>query len=507
MAVIDIGSTAIRMIVAEVDGRGTLRHIESLHQSVSIGKDTFTKGYIEKSTTEECVRALRHFARVLLEYGFTGNDRIKVVATTAVREAANREAFRDRITIASGWQIDILDLADITRLTYVGVRPLLTAKDMAAASDLLIVEMGGGTTDVCFISHGDRAFSQTFRIGSLRLRQLTENVKLSLQQQRMLLQQEIKRTTSQLAAMPSRKNRCTVVALGGEMRLAAAELAPGWDGIASVSIKLSALNALTDEITALPPEKLVKKYHLSFADAETIVPALHFYTQLGNELKLKSIIVASASMRHGILMEMAGYGSRGNSFDDIILGSAEEVARKFHADLNHARCVAALARSLYETLHVEHRLKPRHALLLSVASILHDIGFFVGPRNHHKHSMYLIQNSELFGLNSREIKLVSLIARYHRRSPPKPSHAEYMALEFEERITMTKLAAILRVADALDHAHTGRIQEIACEINGNNCIMTAPEINDASLEEIAVANKGQLFEDVYGLKPVIRAGR
>jgi exopolyphosphatase/guanosine-5'-triphosphate,3'-diphosphate pyrophosphatase len=506
MAVIDIGSTAIRMIIAEGDGRGGLRQVESLQQSVSIGRDTFTKGHIEKSTIEECVRALRHFSRVLLEHGIQGADRVKVVATTAVRESSNREAFRDRISIASGWQVDILDLADITRLTYMGVRPYLTAQKFAV-SDLLIVEMGGGTTDVCRIRRGRAATAQTFRTGSLRLRQLMDDFKLSAEQQQRLLQQEIGRTTKQIAALVGRGKRATLVALGGEMRFAAAELVREWDGTASVPIGLGELVRLARGMAALPPEKLVKKYHLSFSDAETLVPSLSFYIKLAQDCAVNRIVVASASMRHGILLEMAGYLHEGDGFDEIILASAEEVARKYRADLAHALLVASLARTIHAALNPETQGPSRPTLLLSAAAILHDIGFFVGPRNHHKHSMYLIQNSEIFGLNSREIRLVSLIARYHRRSAPKPTHAEYMALGFDDRIAMTKLAAILRVADALDHAHSGRIAAVSCRTDDGLFVMTAPGCGDVSLEEIAVAGKGQLFEDVFGLKPVIRAGR
>jgi exopolyphosphatase / guanosine-5'-triphosphate,3'-diphosphate pyrophosphatase len=508
LAVVDIGSSAIRMTIAAVAADGTVRAVESLQQSVSIGRDTFTKGFIEKTTVEECVRALRHFARVLQEHGFSDNDRVRVVATTAVREASNREAFRDRVHIATGWQIEVLDLADIARLTYMGVLPYLHKREFAAVSDLLVVEMGGGTTEVCFISRGSHASSQTFRIGSLRLRQTVDNFKLSSAQKRQLLQQEIRRTISQIAPLLGRSRKCAIVALGSEMRFAAAELDPSWEGTAPVAIGRSALTALTDAIAALSIEKLVKKYHLSFGEAETIVPVLHFYLQLAQELGARRIIVASTSLRHGILMEMAGYGDRKEQggFGDLILASAKEVARKYHAEMAHAEQVARLAGTMFTALADEHRLRPRHALLLAVAAILHDIGFFIGPRNHHKHSMYLIRNSELFGLNSREITIVSLVARYHRRSPPKPSHAEYMELDFSDRIAVAKLSAILRVADALDNAHAGRVRSIRCEIGGGRFVMTAPANDDVSLEEIAVQNKGQFFEDVYGLKPIVRAG-
>jgi exopolyphosphatase/guanosine-5'-triphosphate,3'-diphosphate pyrophosphatase len=120
--------------------------------------------------------------------------------------------------------------------------------------------------------------------------------------------------------------------------------------------------------------------------------------------------------------------------------------------------------------------------------------------------MYLIEHSDLFGLNSRDIKLTSLIARYHRRSSPKPSHIEYLELNFNDRITVMKLSAVLRIADALDDTHTGRIGALDCEISGNDFLITARGVGDVSLEELALHNKGPLFEDTYGLRPLLRAG-
>jgi exopolyphosphatase/guanosine-5'-triphosphate,3'-diphosphate pyrophosphatase len=506
MAVIDIGSTAIRMTIAEVDRTGSLRTLSSLQQSVSIGKDTFKKGFIEKSTMEECVRALRHFGRVLDEHGFIGNQRVKVVATTAVREASNQEALRDRIHIACGWDIDVLDLADIARLTYMGVRPFLDQKEFGKGSDLLIVEMGGGTTEVCFIGKGDTAFSQTFTLGSLRLRQLMDDFHISLTQQHTLISQNIMRAVEQIAGELGKKNNYILVALGGDMRFAASAINPQWDGTSPIPLALTKLADYTETILALSVEKLIRKTKLSFAEAETFGPALLFYTHLAQGLGKKGLVLASTSMRHGLLMEMIHGYDGDERFRKSILGSAESITNKYHANVKHAKQVARLAATLFDALRAEHRLQSHEALLLQVASLVHDIGLFIGPRNHHKHSMYLIQNSDLFGLNGRDIRLVSLIARYHRRSQPKASHVEYLALNFNDRITVTKLSAILRVADALDENHTGRIDAIDCEIVGNDFFVTAHGVSDVSLEEIALRNKGTLFEDTYGMRPLLRAG-
>ena len=165
--------------------------------------------------------------------------------------------------------------------------------------------------------------------------------------------------------------------------------------------------------------------------------------------------------------------------------------------------MTALAGTLFSCLAEEHRLGPSHRLLLSVAGILHDIGIFVNPRSHHKHSMYLIQNSELFGLSRRDTFLVALIARYHRRATPKAVHQEYAALDRGDRLVVAKLAAILRVADALDRSHSRRIAGIECSREKDRFVISVPNVDDLTLEQVALQNKGDMFEEVYGMTPVL----
>ena len=156
-----------------------------------------------------------------------------------------------------------------------------------------------------------------------------------------------------------------------------------------------------------------------------------------------------------------------------MIHSATAIAEKYHVDLDHARNVAEVAVRLFDVLQADHGLGTRHRLLLRVAALLHEIGGFVSSRAHHKHSEYLIANSEIFGLNRNEIAMVSQIARYHRRSVPRPSHPAYMALPRESRVVVNKLAALLRVADALIRGHRRRAADIRFERQGDELIVCA----------------------------------
>jgi exopolyphosphatase/guanosine-5'-triphosphate,3'-diphosphate pyrophosphatase len=144
VAVIDIGTTSIRMAIAEINDQGGVRTLEKLSQAVSIGKDTFTRGSITKPTIEECVRVLKSYRKVLDEYQSSKSDQIRVVATSAVREATNRLAFIDRIYIATGMHVEPLDEAEVNRLTYLGIQPYLQSEPSLSAARTIVVEIGGG---------------------------------------------------------------------------------------------------------------------------------------------------------------------------------------------------------------------------------------------------------------------------------------------------------------------------------------------------------------------------
>ena len=224
---------------------------------------------------------------------------------------------------------------------------------------------------------------------------------------------------------------------------------------------------------------------------------------LARSLSLKSILASDISMRQGILIEMTKSEPSDDDFRRQIVRSAWEVAKKYKTDEPHAGHVTSLCAALFAGLKDEHQLGSWYGLLLSVAAILHDIGLFVSTRSHHKHSMYLIQNSEIFGLSRRDILLVALTARYHRRATPKAVHPEYASLDREGRLAVAKMAAILRVADALDRSHSQRISSIECRREKDNLVISVPHVDDLTLEQLALQNKADMFEEVYGMSVAV----
>jgi exopolyphosphatase/guanosine-5'-triphosphate,3'-diphosphate pyrophosphatase len=505
VAVIDIGSTAIRLRIAEIRKDGTAHSLEALQHAVHLGKDTFTLGHIQPSSIEECVKILRSFRRIMAEYGVTRDDQIRAVATSAVREAENRDAFLDRIYMATQINVSAIEGAEENRLTYIAVHDLIEANPSLKKSDMAIVEVGGGGTDFMVLQEGRVAFSESYRLGSLRMRETLETYRAPADRARAVLSQHIQRTIDQLRRRVPFQNLPYLVAVSGDARFAASLISPQWEKSHVCHIDVEIFRQLVDQLVTVPVDELVRKYRIPYQEAETIGPALLAYEHLADAFRMKHILVSRASMRDGLLKEMVVGGAWTFEFADQAIHSAMALADKYRVDEEHALHVADLSVRLFRELQPEHGLDARFELMLRIAGLLHEVGSFISDRSHHKHSMYIILNSDLFGLTKKDLTLIALVARYHRRASPRAYHTEYTSLERDSRLVVSKLAAILRLADALDCKHSQQVRHFNCQRTDGQFILTVPDVADLTLEQLSLKDKASLFNQVFGTKVVLRS--
>ncbi|TWT56662.1 Exopolyphosphatase [Thalassoglobus neptunius] len=505
VAVIDVGTTSIRMAIAEISGEGEVRLLESLSQGVALGKDTFTNGEIARSTMEECVATLKDYRRKLDEYSIVRPEDIRVIATSAVREALNRMTFVDRIFVATGLFVETLDAAELHRVTYRGVQPLLRATPELFESQAFVVEVGGGSTEMLLLNQGNVSHSQAFRLGSLRMQQTLAAYNVPRERMRRVMLTEIRSHLEPLTELIQPDVPAIMVAMGGDIRFAASQISKEQVSDEKLTqISRSDLSEFTDFLFTKREETLVSRYQLSFPEAETIAPALLINLTLAELLGVETVLISNVNLRDGLIRDLADGGNWSAEFQSQIIRSAWKLAEKYHVDKDHAACVADLCRQLFRQLQAEHELDERFETFLYVAALLHEIGTFISESSVHKHSMYLIMNSSLFGLTSDDLNLVALVARYHRRALPKPSHQTYAALDRYRRVAVSKLAAILRIAIALDASRTQRVKEITCTRNRNRLVISVPVIDDLSVEQISLRRNRQFFESIFGLQTLLR---
>ena len=229
-AVIDVGSTSIRMAVAQIHSDGRFKTLDSLNQSVAIGSDTFTRGSISRSTIKDAVKVLSSFSTVLQEYNIDLRDGVRAVATSAVREARNRDEFLDRVYMATGINVEIIEGTEVSRLTFLGIRSLLDSNESLRSNRLLVMEVGGGSTELLGLDQGRVSFAHAYRLGSCRLRESMDLLEGSGSRRRDLLHAEIDAGVRQFHdAVGETGKGLRLLFLGGEARLAARLILGEWD--------------------------------------------------------------------------------------------------------------------------------------------------------------------------------------------------------------------------------------------------------------------------------------
>jgi len=499
VAAVDIGSNSIRMTIAQVLPEGRIEVLERLQRAVRLGQDTFRRGRLGAQSMRAAVSILRDYRQKLDSFQV---DRIRAVATSAVREAVNADTILDRVFMATGLHVEVIGTAEESRLTVAAVRRVLANAIGSPDQYMLVADVGGGSTQLTMLENGEISISQSLRLGSIRSPEVLGLVDETPERFAQLLRHHVRKVIAAAEGHLQLGRVQLFVAVGGDVRFAAREVGKPTASPDLFAVDADALERLVTKCQQFSVDELTRRYGLPVADAETLNPALLVYEHLLRCTQAKQMLVSLVSMRDGLLLELAQEvtGQEDPALTEGIIHSAMAIAEKYRVDMTHARRVAQLAVHLFDSLQADHGLGRRYRVLLEVAALLHEVGGFVSSQAHHKHSYYLISNTEIFGLTRQETQLVAHIARYHRRSGPKPSHAEYVALPREGRVVVNKLAAILRVADALSRTTLPHPDLLRMERRGDDLVIFVSEPGDLLVEERVLAQKAGLFEDIYGIR-------
>lgn len=503
VAVLDMGASAIRLAIAELKPNQRPHIVEQASKGVQLGRDTFSLGAIRSQTIDAAIAALAGFQQLMNEYGV---NQVHAIATSAVREARNGDMFLDRIQARTGVVFDIINEAEESRLVFLAVQDGLKRHAAFRGARTLLTEVGGGSTSLTLLRGGEPSHSGLYAIGSVRLRQQLDLRRHSQEIQLALLRRYVANVIEEIR-LEIPLNRIThFIAIGGDVRFAASQIAAGTDAEPDRAIPRERFLAFCDEVERLDEDGIIERFRLPAVEAETLVPALVVYRALLSETAARRVLISDASLRAGIVLDAAEPGSRvtADAFAQQVLASADALGRRYRLDREHGHHVAVLAARMFDELREEHGLGDRERLLLKVASLLHDVGIYISLRAHHKHSQYILAESQIFGLSAEETAIVSNIVRYHRRGTPQRTHVPYVALDRRDRLVVNKLAAILRIANALDAEHMQKIRGLQITRRGSTWVLQLEGSGDVTMERLAATARADMFVETYGRQVLVQ---
>jgi exopolyphosphatase / guanosine-5'-triphosphate,3'-diphosphate pyrophosphatase len=488
------------MMVAERMEDGVFKPMDFLEQPAPLARDIFRSGVVSLSTTERVVDIIKGYQKTLTELGMNPLSITRAAATNILSEARNQETVINRIRVACGIKVGTIDDGEMTRLIYLKTRRRLQGLPAMRKDTTLVVHVGPGNTRALLFQNGRITRYTSYRLGAHRTR---EAVEASHAEGPALLRVIREHAFGNLAQIRFDYSDVTIdglVLIGYEMQSVAVPLTRG-----SRACTLKALRQFTTEAADMSDVELVKRFHLDYQTAEALVPALEINLAVAETLKLADVHIPTSDYEQGLLHDLLVSRDLSGAFAEEVLRSARILAERYQSDPGHGEHVGNLCARLIVEFADLHHLTEHDALLLQVAAILHEVGTYVSPRAHHKHSEYLILNSEVFGLDRNDVAIVAQVARYHRHAMPSLDHAVYASLGNEDRIRVCKLAALLRVADALERTHAQRVSQIEFHRENGKLRLRLPGLGDAAVERLAMASKADLFEQVFGMSVVIDA--
>jgi exopolyphosphatase/guanosine-5'-triphosphate,3'-diphosphate pyrophosphatase len=495
---VHVGASSVSLLIAELMPDGSLQPIDFLEKPASLARDVFRDGFVSAETTERIVSILLEFQQALAEYGADARKITRAVATNILVEANNHDVFLNRIRIACGLSINPIDDGEMTRLIYLKTRRRLKDTPAMKREKTLVVHVGPGNTRALLFENGAITRYTSYRMGTHRTREATEGSGAEGRAMIRVIREHASGNLAQMRFDYHDVKLDAMVVIGYEIQQISRNLAKP-DG----SCSLKVLKKASEEASEMSDIDLVSRYQVDYQTAEALLPALETNLAIAETFGLKELHIPASDYEQGLLMDFLVSGALVQALDSEILRSARILASRYQSDPRHGEHVAHLCDHFFTQLADLHRMSKHDALLLQVAAVLHEVGTFVSPRAHHKHSEYIILNSEIFGLDRHDIIIVALVARYHRHSGPRTAHPNYRELATPDRIRVSKLAAILRVADALERTHDQRVNEIQIRRESRRLRLVLPGVNDAAVERLAMHSKGDLFEQVFGLEVVI----
>lgn len=446
LASIDIGAHSARLLIVQVDkSSGTYETIEDLEIPVPLGADVFRTGRIGNKSVAMLCEIMKKFSFKMREY------RIKeycAIATSAVREAENADIFLERIKFLSGIDVKIFTGPDEARLGYLAVQSVIPANFHFEEQSLLLADIGTGACQVSMFDHGIMCFTETIKLGTLRAVEGFSDASAAAARIEQL-EPVIDYAFSELEYL-SRKMNCTGLIVTGASSRAMLAMKKQRIKRGMFELKVEEFRQLRQIAGSHTVEALGREYNIKSDLAEAVLPCCMMISNLLKLTGAKMIYAPTISTKYALIEDFINSSMhRRDPFEPQIFGCATQIAERYASDMRLIASTVILAEKLFAKLAPLHGMGHEELKLLKVAALLYKTGLFVNNQAYHKHSHYIILNTEIPGISQAERRIVAMVARYHRKAVPKPQHLDYMALPVEERHVISKLAAILRLACGL----------------------------------------------------------
>ncbi|MCR4903542.1 MAG: HD domain-containing protein [Butyrivibrio sp.] len=507
-AAIDVGSYELALKIFEISPKKGVKELDHIRHNIDLGSETYLTGKISYNHMEELSHVLKDFVRIMKSYGVT---HYQAYGTSAMRETANIDIVIEQLMQKSGLHIDVISNSEQRFLDYKSIALKSDEFSKVIEKSTAIVDIGGGSIQISLFDNDKLVATQNLKMGVLRLYSTLEQLNASRQRYAHLISELVNSQLSVFSKMyvKDRKIENIIILddyvspiiqkglLGNEKK--------GYAKVADIPYLLENMsNATRADIT--------KKLHLSEDTIPLVFVSGILVQCIINMLGAQMLWAPGVTLCDGIAYEYAEKRKMiklPHDFEQDIIACAQNISKRYMGSKSRSETLQTIALNLFDATKKVHGLSKRDRLLLQIATILHDCGKYISMVNLASCSYNIIMSTEIIGLSHREREIVANVVKFNHDDFEyyKGSPELYARLEHEDYLKLVKLTALLRVTNGLDRTHKQKFKNVRFSLKDNELIITVDNMDDVTLENGLFKNRADFFEEVFGVKPVIRQKR
>ncbi len=511
-AAIDIGSNSCRLKIASVS-QHTLKNLHEDRELVRLGEPVFQTGEISPESMANTIKALKRFHKAVQTHVC---DKVRVVATSAMRDARNASAFTEWVKSATGWNVEVISGLEEGRLIHLGI----VTHEQGARGRCLLIDLGGGSCEITLSANGIIQQMVSLPLGAVRLQQEFLQHDPPLKEDIARLKQYITREIDRAERKFGREMRVPLVIATSGTAAALAEAGQIADTVNPAKLptrktlprsfvrvkpqeaETTAVRKLADRLVKMTNAEREAVPGIGPKRSDIIIGGAEVYASLLERFHLPGFRYSNLGLRDGILAQMLGEVDLRAEVHQKIESERTrgvlEVCKRYAIDQKKAEPVRDHALQLFDALQKVHGLPPEYRTWLASAAMMHEVGKYMNHQGHHRHTWYIISNSEIFGFSPEQRLIVAATARYLGKSRPDPDDRPMKAIAIEEHERVKRAIILLRLAVALNQDRASAVVGLKIACYPKRVILDIqPGRGGASLEAWAVKKEAAYFREVF----------
>lgn len=497
-AAIDVGSYELELTIFEISPKKGIVRLENIRKVLGLGADTYGKGLISFDKLDKMCAILNGFKQKMAEYAIT---EYRAYGTSALREADNREVVLDQIKVRTGIEIHVLSNSELRFLAYKAIAAKENEFNTIIQKGTAIAEVGSGSMQISLFDKDALVTTQNIKLGALRMNQTLSQIVTTQREHRQLIQELIDNDVQTFKKLFLKDREIkNIIATG-----TCADYLNHVAGSYKQRITTEEFMVYYKDLWELSPEQVALKYNIPEEAVSLAVPGTMVYKKLLDVTGAETLWLPSIKLGDGIAAEYAEEKKLirfPHDFSQDILVAAKNISKRYQADKSHTAFVEKNALIIFDGMKKYHGLGKRERLLLQITTILHDIGKYISMRTPGECGYNIIMSTEIIGISHKEREIIANVVKYN--TIEYDYTATSATLDRDMRILIAKLVAILKMANAMDRSHKQKLKDTKVTIKDQKLLIQAQISDNSLLEELQIEQKAEFFEEVYGIRPVLK---